>query len=59
MESEINYADEILELVYKIMTKNDADPWPITGHITQSPTNKTLTPTPKLKLTPNLYLMKK
>merc|ERR1712115_724653 len=33
LESEIQHADEILELMYEIMTRNDADWWPITGHI--------------------------
>ena len=33
MESEIHHADEILELMHKIMAKNDADLWSIKGHI--------------------------
>ena len=33
MESEIHHANEILELMYKIITKNDADIWPIIGHV--------------------------
>merc|ERR1712032_1219407 len=33
LESEIQHADEILELMYEIMTRNDADWWPIMGHI--------------------------
>ena len=33
MKSEIHHADKILELMYKIITRNDADLWPMTGHI--------------------------
>ena len=33
MESEIQHADKILELMYKMMAKTNPNQWPITGHI--------------------------
>merc|ERR1712115_634224 len=33
MESEIQHAGEVLELMYEMMAKTNPDKWPITGHI--------------------------
>ena len=33
MESEIQHADEVLELMYEMMAKTNPNKWPIIGHI--------------------------